>query len=95
MSTPVDLAHTPSSLLAVDQELDLAALLDLFSAEDDGPVTDGPVTDAPLPSPRRSLRGSGARLRDWAQDSSRRAAGWGAVPAHEVSEVRVAPEAGQ
>lgn len=84
MSTPVDLAHPPSSRHTADQELDLAALLELFS-----------VDDAPAPSPRRALRSSSARLLGWALDSSRRAAAWGAVPASDVHHDRVALQAAQ
>ncbi len=53
-----------------DQELDLAALLDLFSPEE--------PTAAPA---RRSLRSSAVRLLEGVQASSQRAARWGAVPA--------------
>jgi hypothetical protein len=71
VNTPVDLAPRPSSPLhtvPADGELDLAAFLELFVPDD----------AARTPS-RPSLRSSGVRLRELAQDSSRRAARWGAV----------------
>jgi hypothetical protein len=71
VNTPVDLVPRPSSHLRpapADRELDLAAFLELFVPEE----------TAGTPS-RPSLRSSGLRLRELAQDSSRRAARWGAV----------------
>ena len=67
MNSPLDLLPRPRPV-SVDEELDLAALLELFVPGDEGP---GPT--------RRSLGSSRARLIGWAQDSSRRAARWGAV----------------
>ncbi|MBB3677880.1 hypothetical protein [Modestobacter versicolor] len=66
MNSPLDLAPRPRSV-PVAEELDLAELLDLFAPPPDGEL-----------SPRESLRASGVRLLGWAQDSSRRAARWGA-----------------
>jgi hypothetical protein len=69
---PALLTRPPSSPhpVPVDQELDLAALLDLFSPED------------PAVAPaRRSLRSAAGRLLDGVQGWSERAARWGAVPA--------------
>jgi hypothetical protein len=71
VNTPLDVAPRPSSHLPpapADEELSLAELLALFSPE-----------EVATTSMHRSLRSSGARLRGWAQDSSRRAARWGAV----------------
>ena len=71
MNSLVDLAPRPSSAAPsapVVDELGLAELLELFAVE-----------DVPSTSPLRSLRSSGLLLRDWALDSSRRAARWGAV----------------
>jgi hypothetical protein len=70
VNTPLDLAPRPSShppVLAAE-EIDLSGLLDLFVLEEDAGTTARP-----------SLRASGARFLGWAQDSSRRAARWGAV----------------
>ena len=69
---PALLTRPTSSLQPVpaDQELDLAALLDLFAPEEPA-----------APPARRSLRSSAGRLRDGVQACSRRAARWGAVPA--------------
>jgi hypothetical protein len=70
VNTPLDAAPRPSSHpRPVDEELSLAELLALFGSEEVDPTT----------SMRRSLRSSGALLLGWAQDSSRRAARWGAV----------------
>jgi hypothetical protein len=60
-------AH-PHPLLPED-ELSLAALLELFGAEEPA-----------APPARPSLRSSGARLLVWWRGSARRAARWGAVP---------------
>jgi hypothetical protein len=71
VSTRVDLAPRPSSHpqpLPADGELSLAELLALFGSE-----------EVAATSTLRRLRSSGALLRGWVQDSSRRAAGWGAV----------------
>jgi hypothetical protein len=71
VNTLVDLAPRPSSHLhpvLADGELDLAAFLELFVPE-----------DAARTPARPSLRSSGIRLRELAQESSRRAARWGAV----------------
>jgi hypothetical protein len=69
---PALLTRPTSSLPPVpaDQELDLAALLDLFAPEDPA-----------VASARPSLRSSMGRLLAGVQASSRRAARWGAVPA--------------
>jgi hypothetical protein len=72
VNTPLDVAPRPSSHprpVPADEELSLAELLALFASEE--------VVDTT--SMRHSLRSSGALLRGWAQDSSRRAARWGAV----------------
>jgi hypothetical protein len=71
VNTPLDLAPRPSPHPPVPaaEELDLSELLDLFVLEEDAGTTARP-----------SFRASGARLVGWAQDSSRRAARWGAVP---------------
>lgn len=70
MNPPLDLAPRPSSHhpVLVDEELDLTALLALFVLEEEAAT-----------STRPSLRATGARVVGWAQDSSRRAARWGAV----------------
>jgi hypothetical protein len=73
VNTPLDVAPRPSSHpqpLLPEDELSLAALLELLTAE-----------EVPAPSARHALRSSGTRLLVWWQDSSRRAAQWGAVPA--------------
>jgi len=67
VTTPCDLAPHPRPV-ADDGELDLAALLELFVAEEPEPAV-----------ARRSLRSSAVRVLGWTQDSSRRAARWGAV----------------
>ena len=85
MTTPLDLADRLSSHRPVleEAEVDLTTFLEMFAVDEATPTT-----------PRRSLRSSGARLRGWAQDSSRRAAAWGAVPVSaDVHEHRVAVEA--
>ena len=85
MTTPLDLADRLSSHRPVldDAEVDLTTFLEMFSFDEVTPT-----------APRRSLRSSGARLRGWVQDSSRRAAGWGVVPVSaDVPEHRVAVEA--
>ena len=66
MTTALELAPRPSS--PAEEELSLADFLDLFGSE-----------EAPAGPERPSLRASGARLRDWTQQASRRAARWGAV----------------
>ena len=69
MNSPVDLAPRPTSPsrpVLAGEELCLAELLELFATED-------------VRAPRRSLRESGVLLRAFAQDSSRRAARWGAM----------------
>lgn len=66
MTTALELAPRPSS--PAEEELSLADLLDLFGAEETAPASERP-----------SLRASTARLRDWTQQTSRRAARWGAV----------------
>jgi len=63
----------PQPLLPED-ELSLAALLDMFGTEE-------PAT----PPARPSLRASGARLLVWWRGAARRAARWGAVPAASVT----------
>jgi hypothetical protein len=71
VNTPLDVAPRPSSHpqpAPTDEELSLAELLTLFASE-----------EVITTSTRRSLRASGALLRGWALDSSRRAARWGAV----------------
>jgi hypothetical protein len=71
VSTRVDLAPRPSSHpqpLPADGELSLAELLALFGSE-----------EVAATSTLRRLRSSGALLRGWVHDSSRRAAAWGAV----------------
>ncbi|MGY1855352.1 hypothetical protein [Modestobacter sp. SYSU DS0290] len=73
MTTFVDLP-TRTSPRPADVQTDLATLLELFSAADDDAADDA------APSPRRTLRGSGLRLRGRLQHWSRRAADWGAVP---------------
>lgn len=68
MSTPLDLASRPSSRPAtLTEEVGLAALLELCAA------------DEPAQPVRRSFRATGVQLRSWVHDSSRRAAGWGAL----------------
>jgi len=108
--TPLDLADRLSSRrpVPVDVEVGLAELLELFAADEtadetpDGTVDgaeddeagDGDLGVLAIPVPRRSLRESGARLREWVQDSSHRAAAWGAVPtAADLPQARVALEA--
>ena len=82
MSTTVALAHRPPSPHAAELDLeldqDLMALLELLGRDDE---TGTPTRPSTRSLPRPSLRRSGARLLTWAQDSSRRAAAWGAVPA--------------
>ena len=77
---PAPLTRPTSSRQPVpaDQELDLAALLDLFSPE-----------EPTAASARRSLRSSAGRLIQGVQASAQRAARWGAVPA--VPAARTAP----
>jgi hypothetical protein len=67
VNTPADLAPHPRPVLA-DGELGLAAFLDLFVSEEGAPTSGHPP-----------FRESVARLVGWAQDSSRRAARWGAI----------------
>ena len=67
MSTPCDLAPRPRPV-PQDGELDLAALLELFVADESEPVVARP-----------SIRSSAVRVLGWTQQSSRRAARWGAV----------------
>jgi hypothetical protein len=72
VNTPLDVALRPSTDLRPapeEDELSLAELLSLFGSEDEVATT----------SPRHSLRASGALLLGWTQNSSRRAARWGAV----------------
>ena len=77
MNAPPALATRSSCLVAplpADEDLGLAALLDLFTSEEPA---------AAVPSPRRSrrsLRSEGMRLRAWVQEWSRRATAWGAGP---------------
>ena len=74
MSTTAALPHRPPSHPAeheLELDQDLMGLLELLGSDDDETGV----------APRPSLRRSGARLLSWAQDSSRRAAAWGAVPA--------------
>ncbi|MCZ2806168.1 hypothetical protein O2W18_13720 [Modestobacter sp. VKM Ac-2983] len=69
MNTALDLAPRPSSTaIPAEEELDLAALLQLFEPGEEE-----------MTSVRTSLRSSGSSLLRWAQGSSRRAASWGAV----------------
>jgi hypothetical protein len=71
VNTSLDVAPHPSSHPQsdlVDDELSLAALLALFATEGNDSA-----------SARPSLRSSGAQLLGWVQESSRRAARWGAV----------------
>ncbi|MBY3554510.1 hypothetical protein [Modestobacter lapidis] len=77
MNAPPALATRSSSpvvSLPADEELDLAALLDLFTAED---AEEHPAAAPPV---RRSARSAGAALHAWAQELLRRAIGWGAGP---------------
>jgi hypothetical protein len=60
--------------LSADEEVDLAALLDLFTSEDS---EEGAAVAA---GARRSIRSEGARLRAWAEEWVRRATAWGAGP---------------
>lgn len=73
MTTALDLAPRPSSTSATraEEELDLAALLQLFEPGEGGEDRTASV--------RASLRSSVVSLLRWAQSSSRRAASWGAV----------------
>jgi hypothetical protein len=57
-----------------DEDLGLAALLDLFAADE----PEAPQEAAP--SARRSLRATAGRLHAWMQESLRRASAWGAGP---------------
>ena len=67
---PALVDHPSSHDPAAADEYSLAALLELF-----GPA-DPSVDDA-----QPSLRAAGLRLVGWTQQTSRRAAAWGAVPA--------------
>ncbi|WP_369139409.1 hypothetical protein [Modestobacter versicolor] len=67
MKSSLDLVPHPRPVPA-EEELGLDELLDLFEPAQDGET-----------SARESLRASGVRLLEWAQDSTRRAARWGAV----------------
>jgi hypothetical protein len=76
----LDLATRPSSrsVIPAEEELDLAALLQLFEAGVDGEAdVDGEDGTTPV---HASLWSSAVSLLRWAQGSSRRAASWGAVP---------------
>jgi hypothetical protein len=67
--TPLDLAPHPSNEQhPVREDGELAAFLELF----------GPAETDVAPT-RRSFRASVSTMLGWAQDSSRRAARWGAV----------------
>ena len=71
MNSTVDPAPAPSSRphpSPADGEVGLAALLELFAAP-----------EVATTSSRRTVRASAAALLGWTQDSSRRAARWGAV----------------
>jgi hypothetical protein len=78
VTTHAALADRPPSL-APAGELSLTGLLEYFAAEE-------PV------SARRALREHATRLLAWLRASSRRAAGWGAVPAVLVPAVVVRTE---
>ena len=69
MTTHPALVDPPSSDPAAAGEFSLAALMELFAPAD-------PFVDEAQPS----LRAAGARLVGWTQQTSRRAASWGAVP---------------
>jgi hypothetical protein len=74
VNAPPALATRSSSAVAplsADEELGLAELLDLFTPMD---------LEELAPSPLRSLRSDGIRLRAWAQRWVRRATEWGAGP---------------
>lgn len=77
MTTALDLAPRPSSRSAItaEEELNLAALLQLFEAGEDIEDREEAAT-----SVRASLRSSCAALIQWVRGSSRRAASWGALP---------------
>ena len=77
MNTSAAVLPRPSSHpqpLLLEDELSLAALLELFGTE-----------ELATPPARPSLRSSGARLLVWWRDSARRAARWGAVPGPSVA----------
>ena len=84
-------------LFAADETADETPDGTVDGAEDDevdDEAGDGDLGVLAIPVPRRSLRESGARLREWVQDSSHRAAAWGAVPtAADLPQARVALEA--
>ena len=63
--------------LSADEEVGLAALLDLFTSEGTEEVGG---RAAVAPRARHSIRSEGARLRAWAQEWVRRATAWGAGP---------------
>jgi hypothetical protein len=75
VNAPPALATRPPSSLVpprpADEELGLAALLDLFAADD---------PEAVAPSTVRSLRSTAGRLHAWTRGSLRRASAWGAGP---------------
>ena len=70
------LATRPRSLVDPDEQTGLAALLDLFSAEEPAVAPHS----VPPSRPRPSVRDSGARLLAWTRTSSQRAAAWGSGP---------------
>jgi hypothetical protein len=72
VNSSLDLVPHPRPVPA-EEDLGLAELLDLFE-----PARDGELS--PREALRQSLRTSGVRVLEWAQDSTRRAARWGAVP---------------
>ncbi|MCZ2821856.1 hypothetical protein O2V63_16050 [Modestobacter sp. VKM Ac-2977] len=80
MTTLLDLAPRPSSrsVIPAEEELDLAALLQLFEAGVDGGDAEEDGVDGTTPV-HTSLWSSAVALLRWAQGSSRRAASWGAV----------------
>ena len=85
MTTLLDLAPRPSSrsVIPAEEELDLAALLQLFDDGADGEAgeagADGEAgVDGTTPV-HTSLWSSAVSLLRWAQGSARRAASWGAV----------------
>jgi len=61
-----------------DEDLGLAALLDLFAADEAEAAQEAAQEAAP--STRRSLRATAGRLHAWMQESLRRASAWGAGP---------------
>jgi len=78
VNAPPALATRPPSSLVpprpADEELGLAALLDLFAADEPE------AAEESAPSILSSLRSTAGRLHAWMQVSLRRASAWGAGP---------------